>query len=152
MWRGCLADVIFGSLYLEGTRVSVPYVRDWRRFWDFLDPVWFWVSSLNVASCFRFLCVCDQVWLLRCLVFRLILLGNVLIKLCFVHAFVCLTCRLFCMTLQRWRRHFGRSWSWCDVFLEACVMSLVLQGGREVSSLYLCPLCGRKTQSFLMSG
>ena len=35
--------------------------------------------------------VCDQVQLLRCLVFRLILIGNTLVKLSFVCAFVCLT-------------------------------------------------------------
>ena len=74
-----------------------------------------WISSWNMTTYFCFLCVCDQVWLLRCLVFHLILIGNILIKLCFVFAFVCLTCQLFCMTLRWRRRHFRRSWSlrWC---------------------------------------
>ena len=86
MWRGCLAGVIFESLYLERNTCLRPLCAKW-------------ISLLNATTCFRFLCMCDQIRLLRCFVFCLIYIGNILIKMCFVCVFVYLTCQLFCKSV-----------------------------------------------------
>ena len=107
------------SLILIRAHDSVSYMRKRRERLSFTSSLGLvWVSSLNVALCFRFLCVCWYEVFWHGFMFWPDINWDILISLCFVCASVCLTCRLFYMTLRQWRRHFGRSWSWCDVFLR----------------------------------
>ena len=150
MWRGCLAGVIFGSLYLERNMCLRPLCAKLKTTSE-ISCIRSDVDLLNIfIKCDHVFPFSVCVWSNTTLEMSCILPDinwNILIKLCFVCVFVCLTCLLFYMTLRQQRRHFRRSWSWCDVLIEACVMSLALQGGREgfLADRSLCGWFGLET-------